>query len=422
MFLFFRLRHRCISNVRQMISARFFFCITCISFAISIIWIHFIDARNYSNNDSLVREALENVAKDHRFAEVYRKADRLSKDMKYMLLWTGDELEPFNTFGRGQRAFIQRNCFIINCYVTNDRNFFGGDVTKFDAIGFNGRSMESMSPWDLPGKRINTQKYIYFNMESADNYPVCYEHFENFFNWTSTYKLDSDIPYPYIHIKNINGEVIGPKAEMKWVESSGPIDNDVYRLIENKTKAVAWFVSNCKSRNHRIKLAKNLNRSLSIYGYSVDIYGDCGELKCPRDGNCNEILERDYFFYLSFENSFSEDYVTEKLLTALQHNVVPIVFGGADYSRFLPPGSYLDAKRSKPDELAATIATLIRYPKTYSHYFSWKNNYIYQDPSNSDNVCSVCAALNDKELFESHKTYSHFRYWWNPNYSNRCME
>ena len=53
----------------------------------------------------------------------------------------------------------------------------------------------------------------------------------------------------------------------------------------------------------------------------VDIHGKCGKLTCPRSQNqkCLELLERDYKFYLSFENSNCDDYITEKFwYTALK--------------------------------------------------------------------------------------------------------
>ena len=65
----------------------------------------------------------------------------------------------------------------------------------------------------------------------------------------------------------------------------------------------------------------------------VDIFGTCpdgsGKPKCK---DCFQRVERDYMFYLAFENSFCDDYVTEKMWRWLKKDVVPVVMGKADYS------------------------------------------------------------------------------------------
>lgn len=77
----------------------------------------------------------------------------------------------------------------------------------------------------------------------------------------------------------------------------------------------------------------------------VDIYGRCGKLKCARRNEtlCYEQMAKAYRFYLSFENSICDDYVTEKFFNALKYNVIPVTFGGTDYSAIAPPHSYIDA-------------------------------------------------------------------------------
>ena len=55
------------------------------------------------------------------------------------------------------------------------------------------------------------------------------------------------------------------------------------------------------------------------------------------------MLERDYKFYLSFENLICPDYVMEKFFTPLLFYTVPIVYGGGDYEALgVPPNSYID--------------------------------------------------------------------------------
>jgi alpha-1,3-fucosyltransferase len=59
----------------------------------------------------------------------------------------------------------------------------------------------------------------------------------------------------------------------------------------------------------------------------------------------DEMMERDYKFYLAFENAICPDYVTEKFYNTLLFSTVPIVYGGADYEAIgAPPNSYIDVR------------------------------------------------------------------------------
>ena len=79
--------------------------------------------------------------------------------------------------------------------------------------------------------------------------------------------------------------------------------------MASKTKMVAWFVSNCYAGNGRQKYASELQKHVA-----VDIYGACGNMKCPRGNKqCFDMLKKDYKFYLAFENSNCKDYITEKV-------------------------------------------------------------------------------------------------------------
>ena len=86
----------------------------------------------------------------------------------------------------------------------------------------------------------------------------------------------------------------------------------------------------------------------------MDIYGDCGPYQCGhtrsmghkyivKQDHCFNMVNRKYKFYFSFENALCKDYVTEKMFNALKLNTIPVVFGGANYSNILPPGSYINA-------------------------------------------------------------------------------
>ncbi|CAB3232228.1 unnamed protein product [Arctia plantaginis] len=411
-----------VSHLKTLRTIRFRFCLLCCSiFFLSLVWIELVTRQN-SVNEILIQEALENVGRDLRYSNVYRKTKHLPKNLKYLLLWTRRDFAPFSFLEEGQRTFLKNNCSVINCYVTADKRLFGTDYTKFDAIAFNGRTMKS---YKLPRKRSPHQKYIYFNMESAENFPVCNTKFDGFFNWTATYKLDSDLPTPYVLIRDKNRAIVGPKRRMQWKDNMENVYVDYRQTIENKTKMAAWFVSHCRTKSGRHIFVDKLQKALSTYGHNVDVFGNCGKLRCPRGKKstselCNLLLQKEYFFYLALENSFAEDYVTEKLLTAMSYSVIPVVFGGADYSRFIPPESYIDGRQMNSYQLAALMDRLARSPRQYSRYFRWKKYYTYHNPSMNENMCNICEALNDRTMMEKTTIYNNFRSWWNPYYKERC--
>uniref|UniRef100_A0A6P7GSY2 Fucosyltransferase n=1 Tax=Diabrotica virgifera virgifera TaxID=50390 RepID=A0A6P7GSY2_DIAVI len=175
----------------------------------------------------------------------------------------------------------------------------------------------------------------------------------------------------------------------------------------NKTKKVAWFVSNCGARNGRLAYARELGKYIP-----VDIYGTCGPLKCPRsDRKCFEILERDYKFYLAFENSNCRDYITEKFyVNGLGQNVLPIVMGARpeDYQRSAPEGSYIHVDEfAGPQELAAYLHRLDNDNNLYNSYFKWKgtgefiNTYFW---------CRLCAMMHAPQSTQRH--YEDVNDWW----------
>ena len=101
------------------------------------------------------------------------------------------------------------------------------------------------------------------------------------------------------------------------------------------------------------------------------------------------MVEREYMFYLSFENSLCKDYITEKFYSAMNRSIVPITLGGAlegacnDYvdAAGAPPHSFIDALRDYPDpaKLATYLKTLRTKPSLFAEYFWWKDFYQVRD-------------------------------------------
>ncbi len=90
---------------------------------------------------------------------------------------------------------------------------------------------------------------------------------------------------------------------------------------------MAWIVSNCETRSDREGYVRELRKYVG-----VDIMGGCGSRPCDqhhrsRSDNCSAAVDNDYKFYLSFENSLCDQYVTEKFWRRMGEPVVPIVMG-----------------------------------------------------------------------------------------------
>lgn len=258
----------------------------------------------------------------------------------YMLIWTTPDVLPFLSIELEQSYFVNKKCQYQNCFVTNNKSYFS-DIRKFNVLLFNVMNINTTT--NQPHVRSQKQKYVFWSRESPEYYSIT-EHYDGFFNLTWTYKLDSDATWRYFVVRNKRGKILGPKIDMHWIDARDmkPTSKYIKNKLQKKSIAAAWIVSHCETTSHREVFYRDLKQELAKFDLKIDVYGNCGEtftypynLECDRDkmDECYALLESDYYFYLAFENSKCEDYVTEKVLTALRHFAVPVVYGGANYTR-----------------------------------------------------------------------------------------
>ena len=335
--------------------------------------------------------------------------------------------------GMGSEPFEKGQCNLIapskdqtrKCWTTNDRSLFNSSL----AVLFHARDID---PDDLPPTawRRPEQHFIFFNYESpvhTDLARLRLHLSEHFFNLSMTYRLDSDIvilqpygrlrcirqsdpgcrDYPFIDSKR---SLIKKMAKLK----QGANYSAATHLARRKNGTVAWFVSNCRTDSRRELLVRNL--SLFI---PVDIFGSCkSNKKCgPDRADCDRMLSR-YHFYLSLENSLCPDYLTEKLYRALVHGTIPVIYGGADYTRFLPAGSYVNAVDfGSPQELANRLLQVMNDDQLYASYFQWKKLYRV-DSAPLDGWCRLCRLLQSGNN-NSKKSYKDIVAWWSGYSANQ---
>lgn len=246
----------------------------------------------------------------------------------------------------GQHGFMTRNCSFVNCFYTTDHYYFN-DIKSYDVLLFNARDFCSGSMSSAPSKEEN-QQYIFLGFEPASLCTI-YET-KVTFDLTWTYKLTSDIVRPPFIIKNMRNEIIGPRKNMNWdskVENMPPLDAKVKHILKDKNYAAAYISSHCDENSPQQQFVAKLENELNKKGQVLHTYGGCGHMQCElkhesgkRVPKCAEVIRKDYYFFLAFEDALVEDYVTDKLLYALQGYAVPIVYGGANYTRFVLTTSF----------------------------------------------------------------------------------
>jgi Glycosyltransferase family 10 (fucosyltransferase) C-term len=197
--------------------------------------------------------------------------------------------------------------------------------------------------------------------------------------------------------------------------SSHQVDNELLKLAKGKQKTAAWFASHCGVFSKRDELVEKLQEFID-----VDVYGKCGSLKCPRlSSECDELLNSTYRFYLAFENTLCIDYLTEKLFNTINHNVVPVIFSGAELSRFLPPKSYIDANDfATVEELASFLQSLAEHPEEYIKYFWWRKHYQIMRWDHME-LCALCQKLNEPNPSSKRQVYVSIKDWF---YKNACTK
>ncbi|GLH10320.1 Glycoprotein 3-alpha-L-fucosyltransferase A [Gryllus bimaculatus] len=195
------------------------------------------------------------------------------------------------------------DCSVRNCRIEYDDKF----LSKADAVIFHLHRTKSINelPRRLPEHR--NQRWIFLTDESPhhtflfDRSTNKLKNYVGVFNWSMSYRMDSDVPVPY-------GRAIPlTKEEAAAALATIPVSKN-YAL--GKTGTVAVMGSNCGGWNHRWDYVRELQKHMR-----VDVYGGCGNdsKACPGGftKDCPKI--KNYKFYLAFENSNCRDYVTEKV-------------------------------------------------------------------------------------------------------------
>lgn len=336
----------------------------------------FYIGRNGTNQDSkAIVYALKNNPADETI-------NIISWNCQLCMLWK-NEPSPFEECDSTEG----KTCQIVERHHYN----------KSEVIIFQGLYLDLS---DMPTHRLPFQKWIFHEVETPpqtwhNKEFKSMESIAQAFNVTSTYSLDSDIPIYYQRkVCYVNQDKYKSLKEQS------------INYVARKTERVAWFVSHCDTQSRRELYVRELSKYIP-----VDIYGRCGNFTCGSKhtpAQCDKTLVGpQYKFYLSFENSFCKDYVTEKLWRFIEQPIptIPVVMGAVNYTSILPSKTFINVKDfESPKKLAEYLRALSQDDDEFNEYIRRKNSLVCWTPAGriANYPCSLCKFLHEHRFDTLH--------------------
>ncbi|XP_051892884.1 alpha-(1,3)-fucosyltransferase 7-like [Pristis pectinata] len=297
------------------------------------------------------------------FRQIIKPVTSYSNDPLVVLVWNWPFLTNF-TAGRD----VCRDLYAIeNCVLTCNKSMFD----RASVVAFHHRELQ-INISDLPREtRPPNQKWLWVSLESPSNIKRIRQ-LNGLFNWTMTYRKDSDIFIPYGSL-------------MKRSQHTNV-------SIPKKSFLSTWVISNYQKKSRRAKVYFNLSKYMQI-----DIYGKSVKKYLAKTLLLPTISK--YAFYLAFENSIHKDYITEKLWrNSFMAGSVPVVLGPprVNYEEFVPSDSFIHVNDFPSEEkLAGFLKDLWQNRTRYEQYFNWRKHYTVKMHTDwTERFCTICTKFN----------------------------
>ena len=324
----------------------------------------------------------KNVNSDaHRFlsknsnAEKIHKTYRIAKEMDiqktYRIAWYNIRWYPY----LNPSKYDPSMCSIKNCFV--EENMTAADIVLINHLDV------SSTPTIKKGKN---QIWEFHTWESPYFLHRPSKEWSKLIDLSASYMEFSDFFVPFY------GRV--------KIRTTGNSKN-LTGILKTKRKDAVWVSSHCSTPAKRENLVKELAKYIN-----VDSYGACGNKKCGKQyddlNECAETFVQDYKFYFAFENSICDNYTTEKLYSLFRDrsNIIPVVHGPRDVSKYLPKGTYINSfDFASPKELAMELKRIGNNESLYIRILQEKDKYIlpvdHREKTINKFQCDMCKYLHD---------------------------
>ncbi|XP_063371711.1 alpha-(1,3)-fucosyltransferase 7-like [Cydia amplana] len=293
---------------------------------------------------------------------------------------------------------------LFGCSVTNCKFFENNDtysyISSMDAV------VVHLQKGLLPdfSKRKPYQRWIFWTDESPiHTFAVDIKRREtptlsqlaNVFNWSMSYRTDSDIPVPY-----------GRTIPLLYPKLNDIADDELTQLVpywKQKQRDILAAIIMSRCVGFRMRFVMQLQRF-----FNVDMFGKCALVnnhtnRCPGRYTHDCPIISKYLFYIVIENSKCRQYISEKVFHhAYSKGAIPIIMGSplVDCVKLLPPNSFIHMDNfASVKHLAREVYAISgNIPKLLS-YHAWRNNFKTVEEhgflgTRSLAMCRICEALN----------------------------
>jgi glycoprotein 3-alpha-L-fucosyltransferase len=295
---------------------------------------------------------------------------------------------PWITTSELARTFSPRSPFLCGVnYKCSVENGSFPDVGAADLVVF----IDVGLPHVPPQRNNSDQLWMFYSEEPQqfmDEDPS--PQWNNKFNYSFTFNSFSEA--------NDKDLVFASHYRRRNLTLSRNFAVEKRRILANPTRSrnvtatALWFVSNCirppgpyDVHSNRMEYAHQLSEYIDIDGFSGNIhpFKSCVEQlgKLYKDEDSVKPQYNNYWFYLSFENSYCKEYITEKFWNILTQDllVIPIALGGTsveEYERVAPPNSFIHVDNfTSAQHLAEHLNYVVNNEEAFNYYLQWRNEY-----------------------------------------------
>ncbi|CAN7992307.1 unnamed protein product [Ixodes hexagonus] len=281
------------------------------------------------------------------------------------------------------------------CYVTKHHQYLEtSDVIVFAAA--------NIDAYTLPHSRHQLQPWVFWTRERAPlSLPYALNLVSSQFNWTMSFRSDSDIVLPYMNFTT---------------KEVSPVPTDLHALWRQKNRVAVWLQSDCEpalsvaddvvyKSNSTEQYVKEVTKAVETH-----VYSKCGAEHCGVWDGCLSSLQHEFHFLFVMESSACFEDPTEIIYDALKYDILPVYFGKQNIGHRLPPNSFYDTTgAASAFEIIDALLHISKNFDRYSSYMAWKSHY--EVVPAEDDLCLLCDRMYQK--IEQHVMQPDVVRWWN---------